>query len=162
MHFQSKLVLCPVCPCAICDQDFSIIIRTEQEAERRQRQIETLQSNLIHLQTQFTNAADKDMQRAELLGNGNRPSLWEEDDEDEVMADARPSGSTAGSNKYSVQDYRKQQTKILDDQNEGLEALAKVISRQKHLALRIGDEVDEQNGMCDESTKCYLLDMRDT
>lgn len=119
------------------------IHRTEQEAERRQRQIETLQSSLIHLQTQFTNAA-KDMQRVELLGNGNRPSLWEEDDDDEAMADLRPSGSN---NKYSVQDYRKQQTKILDDQNEGLEALAKVISRQKHLALRIGDEVEEQNGM---------------
>lgn len=100
------------------------------------------------------------MQRAELLGNGNRPSLWEEDDEDEAMADTRPSGSTIN-NKYSVQDYRKQQTKILDDQNEGLEALAKVISRQKHLALRIGDEVDEQNGMCGESTKWYLFDMRD-
>lgn len=83
------------------------------------------------------------MQRTELLGNGNRRSLWEEEDDDEVMIDVRPSGSN---NKYSVQDLRKQQTKILDDQNEGLEALAKVISRQKHLALRIGDEVDDQNG----------------
>lgn len=82
------------------------------------------------------------MQRTELLGNGNRRSLWEEDD-DEALVDVRPSGSD---NKYSVQDLRKQQTKILDDQNEGLEALAKVISRQKHLALRIGDEVEDQTG----------------
>lgn len=126
---------------------------TEQEAERRQRQIETLQSSLIHLQTQFTNAGDKDRQRAELLDNGNRPSLWEEDDDDEAMADVRSSGSN---NKYTVQDYRKQQTKILDDQNEGLEALAKVISRQKHLALRIGDEVEEQNGMFDKFAEGYF------
>lgn len=130
------------------------INRTEQEAERRQRQIETLQSSLIHLQTQFTNAGDKDMQRVELLGNGNRPSLWEEDDDDEAMADVGPSGSN---NKYSVQDYRKQQTRILDDQNEGLEALAKVISRQKHLALRIGDEVEEQNGMIVNFAVGYLV-----
>lgn len=129
-----------------CDGDvIEYFNRTEQEAERRQRQIETLQSSLIHLTTQFTNAVDKDVQRNELLGNGHRPSLWEEDDdEDEVMVDVRPTGSK---NTYSVQDLRKQQTKILDDQNEGLEALAKVISRQKHLALRIGDEVEEQNGM---------------
>lgn len=120
--------------------------RTEQEAERRQRQIETLQSSLVHLKTQFSNAGDKDMQRVELLGNGNRLSLWEEDDDDETMVDASPSGNR---NKYSVQDLRKQQTTILDDQNEGLEALAKVISRQRHLALRIGDEVDDQNGMVD-------------
>lgn len=88
----------------------------------------------------------KDTQRAELLGNGNRPSLWEDDDvddDDEAMVDVKPSGNK----KYSVQDLRKQQTKILEDQNEGLENLSKVISRQKHLALKIGDEVDEQNGM---------------
>ena len=48
---------------------------------------------------------------------------------------------------YSVSDLRKQQTKILDDQNVGLEALSKVISRQKHLAVQIGEEVDLQNGL---------------
>lgn len=121
------------------------ICRTEQEAERRQRQIETLQSSLIHLQTQFTNVADKDMQRAELLGSGNRPSLWDDDDDDDPMADTAKS-SGIDNKPYTVHDLRKQQTKIMDNQNEGLEALAKVISRQKHLALRIGDEVEEQNG----------------
>lgn len=35
---------------------------------------------------------------------------------------------------------------VLEDQNEGLEALSKVISRQKSLAIRIGDEFDEQSG----------------
>lgn len=98
----------------------------------------------------------KDTQRAELLGNGNRPSLWEEDDvddDDEIMVDAQPSGSNK---KYSVQDLRKQQTKILEDQNEGLENLAQVISRQKHLALKIGDEVDEQNGMFAISLKMSI------
>lgn len=35
---------------------------------------------------------------------------------------------------------------MLEEQDEGLDTLAKTISRQKHLALRIGDEVDEQNG----------------
>lgn len=32
------------------------------------------------------------------------------------------------------------------DQDEGLEALSNIISRQKHMALDIGNEVDAQNG----------------
>lgn len=112
---------------------------TVQEAERRQRQIEVLQSKLIHLQTQFTNAPNESSREqlfrtSPYVGN----SIWEDDDDD-----VEPIHS---SNRQSVQDLRKQQTQILDDQNEGLEALSKVISRQKDLALRIGDEVDVQNG----------------
>lgn len=83
------------------------------------------------------------MQRNELLGDGKRSSLWDDDEDDAMLDVARPSGSN---NRHSVQDLRRQQTSILENQNEGLEALAKVLSRQKHLALRIGDEVDEQNG----------------
>lgn len=47
----------------------------------------------------------------------------------------------------SVEDSRKQRVRIIEEQNEGLDTLSKAISRQKHLALRIGDEVGEQTGM---------------
>lgn len=98
-------------------------------------------------------SADKnDKDRNELLNNG-RPSYWQggnlnddDDDDDEPIADFRPKPSS--SYEPTVDDLRKQQNRILDDQNEGLEALSKVISRQKNLALRIGDEFDEQNGLC--------------
>lgn len=95
------------------------------------------------MQNQFSNV-EKNTEREELLNGNKNVSLWEDDD-DEPMIDTKPS-SSKGKN-YSVDDLRKQQTKILEDQNEGLEALSKVISRQKNLALRIGDEVDDQNGM---------------
>lgn len=116
-----------------------------QETERRQRQIEQLQSKYIQLQTQFTNASGETT-RIDLFQSttpsGPSNSIWENDDDGDYD-DVRPLGR--GKN-YSVQDLRKQQTKILDDQNEGLEALSKVIARQKNLALQIGDEVDVQNG----------------
>lgn len=96
-------------------------------------------------------SADKnDNDRNELLNNG-RPSYWQgdsinddDDDDDEPIADFRPKPSS--SYQPTVDDLRKQQNRILEDQNEGLEALSQVISRQKHLALRIGDEFDDQNG----------------
>lgn len=95
--------------------------------------------------------ADGNAQRKELFDNG-RPNYWtgeksllDDDDDDEPIADF---GGQQASNSHvpSVEDLRKQQVRIIEDQNEGLDALSKVISRQKHLALRIGDEVDEQNG----------------
>lgn len=99
-------------------------------------------------------SADKnDKDRNELLNNG-RPSYWQggnlndddDDDDDEPMADFRPKSSSPYE-PATVDDLRKHQNRILEDQNEGLEALSKVISRQKNLALRIGDEFDEQNGL---------------
>lgn len=35
---------------------------------------------------------------------------------------------------------------MLDDQEEGLDNLSKILARQKQLAIRIGDEVEVQNG----------------
>lgn len=98
-----------------------------------------------------TDSNDKD--RNDLLNNG-RPSYWQggnmndddDDDDDEPIADFRPKPSSSYE-ATTVDDLRKHQSRILEDQNEGLEALSKVISRQKNLALRIGDEFDEQNGL---------------
>lgn len=124
---------------------------TTQEAERRQRQVETLASQYVRSETQFMSADKNDNDRNELLNNG-RPSYWQggnlndddDDDDDEPIADFRPKPSSF---EPTVDDLRKHQNRILDNQNEGLEALSKVISRQKNLALRIGDEFDEQNGL---------------
>ncbi|XP_059609243.1 syntaxin-8 [Phlebotomus argentipes] len=110
---------------------------TTEEAERRQRQLETLQSKQIHLQSQFTSAGDNS--RSALLQPGTS-RLWD-DEEDDPMLDT----ST-----YSTGDLRRQQTQMLEDQDQGLEALSKVISRQKDLALRIGDEVEAQNDIIDD------------
>lgn len=127
---------------------------TRDEEERRRRQIETLQSKLIHLRTQFQD--DNETTNRAILFQKNGPSLWDggDDDEDDVPFNAALSNANRGStaqppvadNHLSIQDLRRQQTRLLDDQDEGLDALAKIISRQKNLALRIGDEVGEQNG----------------
>lgn len=91
-------------------------------------------------------------ERKELFDNG-RPSYWNtgkgllddaDDDDDEPIGGF--GGQASGAQVPSVDDLRKQQIRIIEDQNEGLDALSRVISRQKHLALRIGDEVEGQTG----------------
>ena len=36
---------------------------------------------------------------------------------------------------------------VFSEQDQGLEALSRVIGRQKQMAIDIGDEVDSQNGI---------------
>lgn len=109
---------------------------TSAEAERRQRLVEGLQSKLVQLQRQFS-SVEASAERASLFASGSS-RLFDDDDDDPALI--RPESS------YTVADLRAQQTRILEDQNEGLDALSKVISRQKELASRIGGEVDRHNG----------------
>ncbi|KAG4078693.1 hypothetical protein HA402_015283 [Bradysia odoriphaga] len=116
---------------------------TVGESKRRKFQLETLQSKLIGLETQFRNV-DGPSSRSQLLQGSS--SLWDDDDDDDVpIVNSNPS-----TNPQSVQSLRQQQIRILDDQNQGLESLSKIISRQKDLALKIGDEVDLQNDIIDD------------
>ncbi|XP_050075462.1 syntaxin-8 [Anopheles maculipalpis] len=119
---------------------------TAGEAERRQRRIEALQSKLIQLQRQFQYVEPAAARSAlfETGSNGRGRGAFADDDDDDVPA-LIPSQSN-----YTVADLRSQQTRILEDQNEGLEALSQVIARQKELATRIGGEVDRHNDILDD------------
>lgn len=110
------------------------------ESKRRKFQLETLQSKMIGLETQFR-TVDGPSSRSQLLQGSS--SLWDDEDDDDVPI----IHSDPATNQQSVESLRQQQVRILDDQNQGLESLSKIISRQKDLALKIGDEVDLQNGM---------------
>lgn len=124
------------------DEILDWLCRTREEEERRQRQIESLQSKFVHIQTQFSNAINGASSRSELLHqSGSR--LWDDDDDVPIHG---AYNAAAGSSNYSVDELRKQQTRVLEDQNEGLDNLSKIISRQRELAIKIGDEVDVQNG----------------
>ncbi|EAA11622.4 AGAP006100-PA [Anopheles gambiae str. PEST] len=121
---------------------------TAGEAERRQRRIEALQSKLIQLQRQFQYvepaAARSALFETNGSGRGRGAVAFADDDDDDDPA-LIPTNSN-----YSVADLRNQQTRILEDQNEGLEALSQVIARQKELATRIGGEVDRHNDILDD------------
>ncbi|PVD38489.1 hypothetical protein C0Q70_01104 [Pomacea canaliculata] len=49
-------------------------------------------------------------------------------------------------------ELQSQQQQILDEQDRGLDALSRVIGRQKQMAIDIGNEVDSQNEIIDDIT----------
>jgi len=50
----------------------------------------------------------------------------------------------------SNDELRQEQRRVLREQDEGLDALAEVLARQKTIGLTIGDEVETQNEMLDD------------
>jgi len=52
----------------------------------------------------------------------------------------------------SVPQIKQKQYQAIEEQDRGLEQLSEVITRQKHLARTIGDEVDLQNELIDDIT----------
>lgn len=103
---------------------------TEPETERRLRELELLASEKIKLDDAFRNTP----------GSSSRDQLFDkhaklfDDDDDELVVD-----------KVSVEAYRSEQTNIMRQQDAGLENLSQVIARQKKLALKIGNEIEDQN-----------------
>ena len=110
---------------------------TAAEAERRTRQVEILHSKAIQMQKMFDEQVSTKVQedRNRLLGQSGM-STW-----GPTHSDDQPDVSN-----YSVSDLRADQKRMLGEQEQGLESLAQIISRQKNIAHTISDEVDLHNG----------------
>ncbi|KAF2896159.1 hypothetical protein ILUMI_10022 [Ignelater luminosus] len=114
---------------------------TFEETERRTRQIEILQSKAVNMQKMFdehNTGVTRD--RSQLLGPTG-VSSWVSDDDELVGGEA---------SQYTVEQLRDQQKQMLRNQDEGLENLSKIISRQKNIAQTISSEVDLQNEIIDD------------
>ncbi|XP_077980360.1 syntaxin-8-like [Glandiceps talaboti] len=119
---------------------------TQREVDRRQ----DMMDNLISKEKQLNDAFMNDPQsstgsfpvssRTSLLhqgpgfGGGN-PFDVAESDETSIMTAA---------------EIRQQQQSIIEEQDKGLEALSRVIARQKQMGEHIGDELDEHNEIIDD------------
>uniref|UniRef100_A0A1B6C2F9 t-SNARE coiled-coil homology domain-containing protein n=1 Tax=Clastoptera arizonana TaxID=38151 RepID=A0A1B6C2F9_9HEMI len=124
---------------------------TLEETERRHRLIETLQSLNIQLQHKFHDRGSAKEDRNKLLGaqgvfKDMGTTGWSLDDDD----DDEPLASQPLLHNASPTQIRLLQQKMLEDQDQGLERLSKVISRQKDIAVTIGNEVTLQNEIVDD------------
>ncbi|XP_076393733.1 syntaxin 8 isoform X2 [Megachile rotundata] len=120
---------------------------TVEEAERRIRQIEILESRDVQLQKLYDARTNDYMySRTNLLTSGGSvfadggTTSWAADDDD----DDKPLDT-----EVSVNDLMTRQDKILQEQDKGLEELCKVIARQKEIGQTISNEVDHQNEIID-------------
>ncbi|KAI4487408.1 hypothetical protein M0804_005557 [Polistes exclamans] len=123
------------------------VSRTIEEAERRTRQIEQLQSKDIQLQ-KFYESRTKSLlsNRKSLLKSGTSAfadmgtTSWAIDDDDDKPIDVN----------MSTQDLQNYQEQVLQEQDKGLEELCKVIARQKEIGQTISNEVVHQNEIIDD------------
>lgn len=94
-------------------------------------------SRKVQLDARFQNFPGS-ATRAELLTDSS--STFNNEPDHEIL-----SSNTTN----SVEAYRQEQKQMLKQQDQGLENLSKVISRQKHLAMSIGNELEDQNEILD-------------
>lgn len=121
---------------------------TAEEAERRTRQIEQLQSKDVQIQRLFNSrGTDLAMTRTALMAPSSSAAFadigttsWAIDDDDDRPLDVQ----------VTIEDIKTQKQRLMDEQEKGLEELSKVITRQKHIAQAIHSEVDHQNEIIDD------------
>ncbi|XP_043671882.1 syntaxin-8 [Vespula pensylvanica] len=116
---------------------------TIEEAERRTRQIELLQSKDIQLQKLYDSRTKSLLSnRNNLLKSGTSAfadmgtTSWAIDDDDDKPID--------------VQNFKNYQEQVLQEQDKGLEELCKVIERQKEIGQTISNTVDQHNEIIDD------------
>ncbi|KAK7590931.1 hypothetical protein V9T40_002544 [Parthenolecanium corni] len=124
---------------------------TLDEGERRERLIEQLKSKVIQLQRRFNHRDTmSQINRTEISNSrfgsssnrvGAHTSGWSTDDDS--LLPENPS-------QMDIERLRFQQRQIMKDQDNGLDELSKIISRQKDIAVKIGSEADTQNEIIDD------------
>ncbi|CAK9798759.1 STX8 [Anthophora quadrimaculata] len=117
---------------------------TAEEAERRIRQVEILQSRDVKLQELQAVTSNFASSRSKLFTSGS------------VFTDAGATSSAADDDdkpldtQLSVTDLMVQKNKILQEQDKGLEELSKVIARQKQISVTISNELNHHNEIIDD------------
>ncbi|XP_032676423.1 syntaxin-8 isoform X3 [Odontomachus brunneus] len=126
---------------------YPFILITFEEAERRTRQVEQLQSRDIQLQQLYDpRTKDYASSRASLLKSGSSAfadggtTSWAADEDDERPLDVH----------VTVSDLMSHQEQVLKEQDKGLDELCKVIARQKEIGQTISNEVNHQNEIIDD------------
>ncbi|XP_061181988.1 syntaxin-8-like [Saccostrea echinata] len=113
---------------------------TQREVERRQMMMDNLTTKEKQIDQAFKNEASAS--RSSLMGGGasgfGGRDPWGVRDEPEEYEGMDNQG------------IAQQQQTIIQEQDRGLESLSKVISRQKQMAIDIGNEVDSQNDLIDD------------
>lgn len=123
----------------------------QSEADRRQNLIDDLVTREKQLNATFKgDIVEPEPARSTLMGAGTSGGVaanpWLINESEETR------GLTFG-------EIKQQQQRVIEAQDEGLDALAAVISRQKIMGQEIGNELDEQNEIIDDLS--HLVDKTD-
>lgn len=118
---------------------------TQMEADRRQAMIDLLLTKQKQIDLAFQNNDQRNADRNSLMAGS---SVFSNDPWNSS------GGATVGNgflnDDLGTDQIRIHQSRMIEEQDRGLEALSQVIGRQKQIALVIGNEVEEQNAIIDD------------
>ncbi|XP_066292050.1 syntaxin-8-like isoform X4 [Branchiostoma lanceolatum] len=115
---------------------------TQREMQRRQDMLDNLSAKERQIEDAFRNDRPEASEgRSNLFGNQGSAGFHDDPWATEESEETRGLG---------VSDIRQQQTRVMDEQDQGLDVLSTIIARQKQLGQAIGDEVDLQNELIDD------------
>ncbi|XP_063976848.1 syntaxin-8 [Diachasmimorpha longicaudata] len=130
------------------DEALKLRVITLDEAERRRRQVEQLQSHVFKIKQLYDARMNPTAsERPSLIkssgsafADGGTTGWGQDDDEDDPPLDLN----------VSVSDLKAQNEAAIQEQDRGLDELYQVIVRQKNIAQTIHNEVDHQNEIIDD------------
>lgn len=111
---------------------------TKDEEERRLRKLEQLQSKLIQIEKEFNKKPGDEERQQLMMAPSSSRGLWEGEDE-EIL-----------DNNVPIENIINEHQQILANQDDQLDNLANLISRQKQVAIKIGEEVETHNDILDQ------------
>jgi syntaxin of plants SYP6 len=113
---------------------------TAEEKERRLRQLENLASKKLQLNSRFQNVVASSS-RKQLFAASEKNEIYDNDEsgDDSPIIDKNAPLETLSA----------EREQIIQQQDRSLETLSQAISRQKNIAIRIGNEVDSHNDILD-------------
>lgn len=122
---------------------------TDREADRRQAMMDQLATKQKQIELAYNSNDDHFLaQRSALLNSSTSSNPFEEDD---PWSNSYAVGTASVvDDNMTIQQLRQQQERIIDEQDHGLDALSRIVGRQKEIALHIGNEVESQNDLIDD------------
>uniref|UniRef100_A0A1B6L4V2 t-SNARE coiled-coil homology domain-containing protein n=2 Tax=Graphocephala atropunctata TaxID=36148 RepID=A0A1B6L4V2_9HEMI len=118
---------------------------THEERERRYRLVEDLESYIIQLKQKINSRSGEEERQSLMTSRGMLGDMgttgWASDDDDNA--------ATQPLLQETNEQIKQHHQQMMQDQEDGLERLSRVISRQKDIAVTIGNEVDFQNELVD-------------
>jgi syntaxin 8 len=124
---------------------------TPRESDRRQTLIDQLVTRQKQLELAFNNH-NSDYSTRTTLMSFSSSSLAGHDPWMNASGPTTSAGVDSDTDLLDVGQIRQHQQQMIAEQDRGLDALSRVIGRQKQIAIDIGNEVDTQNEIIDDIT----------
>jgi syntaxin 8 len=116
---------------------------TQRECDRRSNMLDDLVTKQKQIDLAFKNEDQRSVTRSSLFSGSAFADDW-------GHSNTNAAGVSGYDNDLGLDQIRIQQRQMIEEQDQGLDALSRVVTRQKQIAIDIGNEVTDQNEILDD------------